>query len=360
VNARPSDYWTPKNYDGGGGGIITLRSALEHSKNLVTARLLDGAFASGPEQSLKQVCDLAIEAQLYLECTPHYPFVLGAQPVRLIDLAAFYAAIANEGALPSPYAIESIEDDGRVVYAHKATPPVALGSADKAAFFQLKSMLQGVLARGTANSLKQLAPYVAGKTGTSDDENDAWFVSFTNDVTVAVWTGYDNAGGKRRTLGRGKTGAKVAIPIAKPILEASWEYQAPKAPLSPPSREAARQLIALPIDLTTGDRLTEGQKGFTEYFRLNRWGQLTETQFRLVPEQDAYAFRRQDPWSDGDSAGNWPYDSGQVGPYARSPDWFEAPQSPPPYAGDPWFEERPRHRPRRIDPDYFWGRGSIY
>jgi hypothetical protein len=79
-----------------------------------------------------------------------------------------------------------------------------------------------------------------------------------------------------------------------------------------------------------------------------------------VPEQDAYAFRRQDPWSDGDSAGNWPYDNGQVGPYARSPDWFETPQSPPPYAGDPWFEERPRHRPRRIDPDYFWGRGSIY
>jgi membrane peptidoglycan carboxypeptidase len=62
-------------------------------------------------------------------------------------------------------------------------------------------MLQGVLARGTARTIAWLAPYVAGKTGTSDEENDAWFVGFTNEVTVAVWIGYDNADGKRRTLG---------------------------------------------------------------------------------------------------------------------------------------------------------------
>ena len=62
-------------------------------------------------------------------------------------------------------------------------------------------MLQGVVERGTARSIAALAPYVGGKTGTTDDENDAWFVGFTNDVTVAVWVGYDNADGKRRTLG---------------------------------------------------------------------------------------------------------------------------------------------------------------
>ena len=219
----------------------------------MTARLLDGAIEAEPEQSLRRVCELALEAGLYVECIPHYPFVLGAQPVRVLDLAAFYAAIANEGAMPSPYVIELIQVGGRAVYTRKRAPPVSLGSADRAAFYQLKTMLQGVLERGTARSLRALAPYVAGKTGTSDNENDAWFVGFTNDITIAVWVGYDNADGKRRTLGHGQTGAKVAIPIFQAIIEAAWAHHIPKAPLDPPSRQAAQQLIALPIDLETGD-----------------------------------------------------------------------------------------------------------
>ena len=131
----------------------------------------------------------------------YYPFVLGAQPVRPIDLAAFYASIANEGMRPVPYVVESIEHDGERIYQH-GPAGVAITSVDHAAFYQLKSMMQGVLARGTARSIANLAPYVAGKTGTSDNENDAWFVGFSNEVTVAVWLGYDNADGKRRTLGR--------------------------------------------------------------------------------------------------------------------------------------------------------------
>ena len=70
----------------------------------------------------------------------------------------------------------AIEEGGRTVYSRKASSLVRLGSADPAAFYQLKTMLQGVLERGTARSLKALAPYAAGKTGTSDNENDAWFV----------------------------------------------------------------------------------------------------------------------------------------------------------------------------------------
>src|SRR5438128_4497099 len=99
-------------------------------------------------------------------------------------------------------------------------------------------MLQGVLARGTAHGISNLSPYVAGKTGTTDGENDAWFVGFTNDVTVAVWVGYDNADGKRRTLGSGQTGASVAIPIFEPIIQATWTYHSPRTALSPPSPEA--------------------------------------------------------------------------------------------------------------------------
>ena len=87
-----------------------------------------------------------------------------------------------------------------------------------------------------------LAPFVAGKTGTSDDENDAWFVGFTNDVTVAVWVGYDNADGKRRTLGGGATGGRTAVPIFEPIMQAVWAHVAPKTALAPPSPKARRQL----------------------------------------------------------------------------------------------------------------------
>jgi penicillin-binding protein 1A len=148
---------------------------------------------------------------------------LGAQPVRPIDLAAFYAAIANEGTRPVPYAVESIERDGERIYQH-APAGVAITSVDHAAFYQLKSMMQGVLARGTARSIANLAPYVAGKTGTSDNENDAWFVGFSNEVTVAVWLGYDNADGKRRTLGGGATGGGVAVPIFEPVIEAAWAH----------------------------------------------------------------------------------------------------------------------------------------
>src|SRR5207245_314794 len=198
--AREQDYWTPKNYDGGYGGILTLRRALENSRNLATVHLLDGGVESTPEASLDRLCKLAVEAQIYRECVRYYPFVLGAQPVRPIDLAAFYATIANEGLHPAPHVIDSIERNGVVIYRHDPKSSVMVPSVDRAAFYQLKTMLQGVLARGTARAIASLAPYVAGKTGTSDEENDAWFVGFTNDVTVEVWIGYDNAGGKRRTL----------------------------------------------------------------------------------------------------------------------------------------------------------------
>jgi membrane peptidoglycan carboxypeptidase len=166
-----------------------------------------GGIEDKPEASLDRLCQLALEAQIYRECLHYYPFVLGAEPVRPVDLAAFFATIANEGLRPAPHVIDSLERDGTVIYRHNSASPARISSVDRAAFYQLKTMMQGVLARGTAQSIADLAPYVAGKTGTSDDENDAWFVGFTNEVTVAVWIGYDNANGKRRTLGGGATGA---------------------------------------------------------------------------------------------------------------------------------------------------------
>ena len=290
AKAREKDYWTPKDYDAGGGGIMTLRHGLENSVNLVTANLLDGGIASDPRQSLTRVCELTIDAQVYHECAAYYPFILGAQPARLIDMAAFYAAIATEGRRPSPYGIESITQNGRTVYTHR--PEASwLASGDRPAFFQLRTMLQGVVARGTARAIAPLSAYVGGKTGTSEDENDAWFIGFTNDVTVGIWVGYDNADGKRRTLGDGQTGGQVAVPIFAPIIEAAWANYARKTPLYSPSPEAEKELVALPIDINSGARLSQRQAElFTEYFRL-KYGRVEDTQYRLVSPNETVAAR---------------------------------------------------------------------
>jgi membrane carboxypeptidase/penicillin-binding protein len=292
---RRGDYWTPKNYDGGGGGTLTLRKALENSRNLATVRLLDGGIAAKPEASLNRLCALALELKLYRECERYYPFVLGAQPVRPIDLAAFYATIANEGMRPEPHAIESIEQDGHVIYRHDPRSAVTVSSVDRAAFYQLKSMLQGVLMRGTARSMAGISPFVAGKTGTSDEENDAWFVGFTNEVTVAVWVGYDNAGGRRRTLGEGATGGGTAVPIFEPIMQAVWANLTPRTVLAPPSPEAKRQLSCKSVNLESRSR--KGRRtSETECLRVGARGEVIDTQYRLVTRSErTYAAVRSKP-----------------------------------------------------------------
>jgi membrane carboxypeptidase/penicillin-binding protein len=267
---------------------MTLRRALENSKNMVTARLLDGGIDKDPTKSLEQVCELAIQAKIYTECMKNYPFVLGAQSLKMIDLAAFYAAIANEGARVTPYSIDAIEQNGKAVYRHQAGSPVVLAEGDRTAFYQLRTILEGVVIRGTATSLKHLANHVGGKTGTTDGENDAWFVGFSSDVTVAVWVGYDNAG-RRRTLGDGATGGKVAVPIVEPIFQAAWQFHAPKNPLPPPSAETARHLKALPIDVNSGQRIAARNGAFMEYFRVDGRSKMRDTQYALVDRRHAMA-----------------------------------------------------------------------
>jgi penicillin-binding protein 1A len=375
-HARERDYWTPKNYDGGAGGILTLRRALENSRNLATVHLLDGGIEYSPEASLNRLCALALEAQIYRECLRYYPFVLGAQPVRPVDLAAFFAAIANEGFHPSPYVIESIERNGITVYRHDPKSSVMIGSVDRAAFYQLKTMLQGVLARGTARSISGLSPYVAGKTGTSDDENDAWFVGFTNDVTVAVWVGYDNADGKRRTLGGGSTGGHVAVPIFEPVIQAVWAHVAPKTALAPPSPEAKRQLACKSIDPDAGETHGGAGKGITECFRIDRYGQIVDTQHQLVSRDEAEFWRESRGYYSvaptpfgyfggyDQRPGSYYYDnSGRYlsaprvqGPYYGQPDPYRRMQVLPPR--DPYGREY--QTPQRIDPGYLWGNRRYY
>jgi len=285
---REDYYWSPRNYGDAIGGVYTLRRGLEHSVNIVTAHLLDGGIDADAEKSLDDICATAVAAKVYTDCVRYYPFILGAQPVRMIDLAAFYAAIANEGIRPQPHAIDSIELDGKTIYQYPKVPVFPMiGEADRASFYQLKSILQGVVARGTAAAIASLSPYVAGKTGTTENSVDGWFIGFTNDITIAVWVGYDNGDGKRRSLGS-VDGARVALPIFKPIVEDIWaDNIAPKEPLAGPSPEARRHLVDVPIDYFSGTPIRGGRGDFVEHFRLEPDGQMADTQYQLVSREQA-------------------------------------------------------------------------
>jgi hypothetical protein len=212
-------------------------------------------------------------------------------------------------------------------------------------------------------------------------------------VAVGVWVGYDNAEGKRRTLGDGQTGGHVAVPIFEPIIEAVWANYAAKTPLNPPSPEARKELAALPIDLRSGNRLSErSREAFTEYFRL-RGGRLDETQYLLVSREETVAERDYSGYPDGTyQRGPNGYYSGAPGGYYSGNNYYSgpaygggffgglfggffAPQQQPPaqrplyppngpaYGGAP-VDIRPRYSEdrrwapgRRVDPDVAPWRG---
>jgi penicillin-binding protein 1A len=332
---REEDYWSPKNYEGRFSGVITLRQALENSRNLATAHLLEGGIDATPQQSLDRLCSLAQEMRLYRECTHFYPFILGAQPVRPIDLAAFYAAIATEGQRPTPHVLDSIEQDGKVIYRHEDDPPADMAPAQHAAFYQLKTMMQGVLLRGTASALRSLAPYVAGKTGTTEDENDAWFVGFSNEVTVAVWVGYDNASSKR-TLGDGATGAHVAAPIFAQIIEAVWSEAEPRTALAPPSPEAASKL-------TCGLEATDPRRRHRvredgECVQLDDSGRPIDARYALLGGQRRAFAREQDEQG---PSWNW-----------NAYDYYDGRRGNPGGGWQPFAQDRYRYQgPQRF---FFW------
>jgi penicillin-binding protein 1A len=349
---REEDYWSPRNAGYNSGGVFTMRRGLENSVNMVTAHLLDGGIDADPQQSLDDVCATAVAAKIYPDCIRYYPFILGAQPVRMIDLAAFYAAIANEGMRPQPHAIGSIDQNGHAVYEYPKVPLFPMiGAADRASFYQLKTMLQGVVARGTARAMASLSPYVAGKTGTTEDSVDGWFVGFTNDVTIAVWVGYDNGNGKKRSLGA-VDGARVALPIFQPIIDAVWADDiAPKAPLAGPSPEAQRQLVDLPIDYYSGTPERGGGRGnFVEHFRIGPDGRIADTQYHMLSREEADM--RSQETGDG-QYGEYGYSYGYGG---QGRAYY--PNQPQPFArglfgnwGNPFYQAQPQpQRPPQAAP----------
>ncbi len=279
---RRGDSWSPQNYDGGGAGATTLRRGLEFSKNLVNRAPSARGIAEKAPASLQKVCDLALEAQIYAECERYYPFVLGAQPVRMVDLAAFYAAVANEGARPRTLRARS----GR---ARRQDPlqPRGAGAgpgSDRPTgwrFYQLKTMLQGVTNHGTGRRAQPLLVIHRRQDSTSENENDAWFAGFTNEITIVVWVGYDNADGTRRTLGRAnRRPPRGADRRDHP--PAAWANGVPRTPLAPPSPRRASTLADASIDPRSQRRVEVA--AFASIFRIKD-GRMADTQYRLLPRE---------------------------------------------------------------------------
>jgi penicillin-binding protein 1A len=215
--------YKPRNYDREYYGIITLRRALEKSLNMTAVKLQD---MIGVEQTI----DFAKRCGVSVELPPYASLALGVTEMTPLELAGAYAAIANQGTFVQPFFIERVEsrnglslDEQQPATRHATSPEVA---------FVLSSMLEGVVDRGTATALREFPLDLAGKTGTTDDFSDAWFVGFTPRYTLLSWVGYD----QRRSLGRGMTGAEAAIPIWKKMIEDGLErgWLEPEERFSPP------------------------------------------------------------------------------------------------------------------------------
>ena len=191
--------WAPENYDHTFRGEVTARQALEESINIPT---IQAAQAVG----LERVVDIAQACGLPA-MQPLPSIALGAQEVTPLELATAFATLSQNGRRPTPLILsEVLESDGKVVE-HAAREPEQVVPA--AAAYVVTDMLRGVLLRGTAASAWSLGfrGNAAGKTGTTDDTRDAWFVGYTPTFLALVWVGYDD---NSRT---GLTGASGALPI---------------------------------------------------------------------------------------------------------------------------------------------------
>ncbi|MGF6808923.1 penicillin-binding protein 1A [Paraburkholderia sp. Clong3] len=199
--------WEPKNYGGGFDGPMTMRTALQKSKNLVSIRILNQI---GPKYAQQYITRFGFDADRH----PAYlPMALGAGLVTPLQMAGAFSVFANGGYRINPYLIAEVTDQRGVVVAH-AQPLVAGQSAPFAIqprnAYVMNSLLQSVAQHGTgakSNVLKRTD--LAGKTGTTNDSRDAWFAGYQHTLTAIAWIGYDNP----RSLGDKETGGGLALPV---------------------------------------------------------------------------------------------------------------------------------------------------
>jgi len=264
--ATPQGVWRPGNYGGGSsGGFVTMRSALERSLNLVTVRIAQ-------EIGMERVSDVVGRFGVIENMPRFLALSLGAGETTVLRQASAYASFVNGGKRVEPTLIDSVQDQrGRVIWRSsnrecadcaggpEAGPPRFTDNrrqiADPIAAFQITSILQGAVQRGTgARAGAGLNRPVAGKTGTTDDYKDNWFVGFTPDIVVAVWIGYDDP----RSLGNGETGGTNAAPIFREVMAAALQGS-PAVPFRAPPGVA---LVRIQTD--RGETILEAFRPGTE------------------------------------------------------------------------------------------------
>ncbi|OQX27831.1 MAG: penicillin-binding protein [Desulfobacteraceae bacterium IS3] len=192
--------WKPQNYDRKFYGPTLLRKALAKSRNLATIQVMRDI---GVKHVIKYARKLGITSELY----PDLSLALGSSAVSLLELVTAYSVFANLGELIQPVFITKIIDrDGKEIQEMSFEKQRAIA---KNSAYIMTSLLEGVVKHGTGYRIKELNRPAAGKTGTTNEQHDAWFVGYTPDYITGVWVGFD----QERSLGRDETGAKAASPI---------------------------------------------------------------------------------------------------------------------------------------------------
>jgi penicillin-binding protein 1A len=216
--------YRPENYYHKHSGIVTLRRALEQSINVPAVKLLD--LVGG-----KRVVDFARRTGIQTPLPTWPSIALGSADLVPMEVASAYVTIANQGTHISPYLMEKVTTpDGQVLLQHF---PASYSATTPAVAYVLTHMMEGVVDHGTAYEIHDLPLDIAGKTGTTDDFSDAWFVGYTPRYTILTWVGYD----VKRSLGGGMSGAVAALPMWRTIAEdglaSGWLQKGETFPVPP-------------------------------------------------------------------------------------------------------------------------------
>jgi penicillin-binding protein 1A len=239
--------WSPKNYDRRYKGAVTVRIGLEQSRNVVTAKLLD--FIS-PQVGVDYCRRFGVTSPVY----PYLSLSLGTFEITLMEMVSGFSTFPNKGVRFEPYFISRIEDkDGNVLEETRVESQEVISPQTA---YMMTYLMRGVVESegGTAGAASVLGWPLAGKTGTTDDYSDAWFIGFSPDLCAGAWVGYD----KPIPLGEKQTGAAAALPIwqeffAKVIEDAKRKAAAEGiVEFQPADFEVPPNLVFAEIDKKTG------------------------------------------------------------------------------------------------------------
>jgi len=200
--SRPNSVWSPKNYDNEYRGYVTLRTAIALSLNAATVRLAHNI-------GIKKIIEIAHECGIKTALQPYLPIALGASDLTPLELTAAYGTFAT-GRRLEVSAYERVTNNKGVVIEERLWSPLSQGAVfSDEEVKEIRQLLRAVVTNGTAQKAMQLKREVYGKTGTTNDFSDAWFVGFDDSMVVGVWVGRDD----HKPIGGKEAGARAALPI---------------------------------------------------------------------------------------------------------------------------------------------------